>query len=100
MLGAAWATTVAYGTLTVAYLVISQRLWHVAFHWSRLGAGLALTVALTLGGGLMPELPLLEATAVKGAYCLLYLGGIVALGVVPRRDLSAVAHAIHRRVRA
>jgi O-antigen/teichoic acid export membrane protein len=91
MIGAAWATTAAYGLLTAVYLVVSQRLWHVAFRWGPLATGLGLTVAFTLVAGFIPEMPVIQSVVVKSAYCLAYAASLAVFGVVPRSDLAAAA---------
>lgn len=91
MLGAAWATMVAYIFLTLAYLVTSQRLWAVSYESRRSLIIVAVTIALTVGGALMPSLPLAQAVLVKGAYCLLFPVALFALRAFDQRERQALA---------
>jgi O-antigen/teichoic acid export membrane protein len=90
MLGAAWATMVAYTFLTLAYLVTSQRLWPVTYETRRSLTIVAVTIALTVGGALMPSLPLAQAVLVKGAYCLIFPVALFALRAFDQRERRAL----------
>lgn len=91
MLGAAWATMVAYTFLTVAYLVTSQRLWAVSYETRRSLIIVAVTIALTSVAGLVPSLPLAPAIAIKAAYCLLFPAALFGLRAIDQRELRALA---------
>lgn len=91
MLGAAWASMIAYTFLTLAYLVTSQRLWAVTYETRRSLIIVAVTIALTVAGGLLPSLPLAQAIAVKGAYCLLFPAALFGLRAFDQRERRAFA---------
>jgi O-antigen/teichoic acid export membrane protein len=90
MVGAAWATMVAYMFLTLAYLVTSQRLWPVTYETRRSLIIVAVTIALTVGGALMPSLPLAQAVLVKSAYCLIFPVALFALRAFDQRERRAL----------
>jgi O-antigen/teichoic acid export membrane protein len=91
MLGAAWATMVAYSVLTVAYLVTSQRLWPVRYESRRSITIVAVIVAMTAGGVLIPELPVVTSIVVKVAYCALFPIALFALRAFDQRERQALA---------
>ena len=98
MLGAAWATTVAYSVLTAAYLVTSQRLWPVRYEVGRSLTIVTVILAMTVGGVLIPELPVLTSILVKGAYCALFPIALFALRAFDQRERHALA-AVGRVIR-
>jgi O-antigen/teichoic acid export membrane protein len=93
MVGAAWATSIAYVALTATYLVTSRRLWPFDYEARRAGILVAilaagLFVASLLGdSGLVGVVPLPVAAAAKAAL----VGGVVvamfALGGLDQADL-------------
>jgi O-antigen/teichoic acid export membrane protein len=90
MLGAAWATAVAYGLLTLLYLTTSQRLWAVQYEVRRTVTVIALTVAFTLLAGSLPAGPVVMVLAVKTSWCLAYVGCCIALRAFDRRELDEI----------
>jgi O-antigen/teichoic acid export membrane protein len=94
MVGAAWATMVAYVFLTLAYLVTSQHLWEIKYETRRSLTIVAVTVAFTVGGALIPGLPLAQALLVKGAYCLLFLAALFGLRALDERERRAFGVAV------
>jgi O-antigen/teichoic acid export membrane protein len=88
MLASAWATTLAYVFLTLAFLAISQRLLPVAFEARRSLVTLALTVAFTVGAPFLPRFGLLLGLAMKTGYCLAFAGLLVAFRVLDARELG------------
>ncbi len=94
MVGAAWATMAAYTFLTLAYLVTSQRMWPVRFETRRSLTVIAVILGLTVGGVLIPSMPLAQALLVKGAYCLLFPFALFAFRAFDRRERQVLAAAI------
>jgi O-antigen/teichoic acid export membrane protein len=100
MLGAAWSTAAAYVFLTLAYLATSQRLWAVAYEVRRSVTVVLLTVAFTLGAGVLPALPLLPGIALKLGYCAGFCVMLVVLGAVDEREWAVVRQRLGRAPRA
>lgn len=89
MLGAAWATAVAYVGLTLLYLVSSQRLWPVRYEIRRSGTLVGLILAFTFGAGFLPSGFQLAVIAAKIAYCLTFIAAAFVLRAVDGREVAA-----------
>jgi O-antigen/teichoic acid export membrane protein len=93
MLGAAWATAVAYVFLTIAYGLTSHRLWPFTYDWRRGTTILALTAIALLGTPLLPGGDLddpvmwVVANTVKLMYCAALLAAMFWLGGLDRAEL-------------
>jgi O-antigen/teichoic acid export membrane protein len=98
MLGAAWATAVAYVGLTLLYLVSSQRLWPVRYEVRRSGTLVGLILAFTLGAGFLPSGFQLPIIAAKVGFCLAFIAAAVMLRAVDGREVLA-ARVILARIR-
>jgi O-antigen/teichoic acid export membrane protein len=90
MLGAAWATALAYVGLTILYLVTSQRLWPVTYEVRRSGTLVVLILAFTLGAGSLPPGFQPALIAIKIAYCLAFIGAAFVLRAVDAREIAAL----------
>jgi O-antigen/teichoic acid export membrane protein len=90
----AWATAVTSLALTVAYLVLSRRLFRVRYESRRGLAIAAATVAFALAATLLPSDPLALSLVVKGLYCAAFVGVLFVLGAVDRRETVAVRGAL------
>ena len=94
MIGAAWATAAAYGSLTVAYLLTSHRLWPFAYEVRRGLTIIALTGVALAGTYLLPlPSPDLDATwlmtvSIKGLYCFAFLAALFGSGGLQRADFT------------
>ncbi len=101
MLGAAWATVVAYGVWTLGVAWGSQRVYPLSYPWRQLGAVLGIGVASYLGLQLLdmavgPNQPLL-GVALRVSWVLL---GAAASGVLMYRRISPTKETFTRvRVR-
>ncbi len=93
MLGAAWATAIAYVSLTLLYLVISQRLWRVAYEVHRSLTLVGLTMSFCLAAGFLPSGLNVLTIALKLGYCLAFIAVAFLLGAIDRREVTAV-HAL------
>lgn len=90
MLGAAWATAVAYVALTLLYLVAAQRLWPVRYEIRRSGTLVGLILVFILGAGFLPSGLQLGVIAAKIAYCLAFVGAAFVLRAVDAREVAAL----------
>jgi O-antigen/teichoic acid export membrane protein len=88
MVGAAWATAISYGYLTLAYLATSQRLWPIAIPHRRTLFAIALVAAYTIVASFLPTFPLLVAIVLKGAYTLSYVVVLLVTGVLGRAEVE------------
>jgi len=79
MIGAAWATTAAYLLLAILYLVTSQRLWAVEYEVRRALALCVAIAAFALTARVLPGLPAVLDVAMRGAYCLIFVGFAIAV---------------------
>lgn len=94
MLGAAWATAVAYVGLTLLYMTSSQRLWPVKYEIRRSGTLVALILAFTFGAGFLPSGFLLPVIAVKIGYCLMFIVAAFVFRAVDAREAAALRTAL------
>lgn len=94
MQASAWATAVSSLFLTGAYAAISRRLWRVSYENRRVAAASVATIGFTMGAHLMPPLTLVAAMPLKLAYCVAYLGALVSLGAIDRRETTAARTAL------
>lgn len=80
MIGAAAATAIAYVTLTIAYMVASERVWHVAYETRRTLTVAVLTIAFVLGAYVVDAIPQFHTElGIKAGYCVLFVVSILAL---------------------
>ncbi|NBB85409.1 MAG: oligosaccharide flippase family protein [Bacteroidetes bacterium] len=84
MLGAAWATTLAYATMALMLLLIVQRFYYVPYEWGRVGGMFGLAVGLYGAWELVPTLqhPLVEVSLLG-----VFAGSLLALRIIPPRSL-------------
>jgi O-antigen/teichoic acid export membrane protein len=93
MLGAAWATAIAYVFLTIAYGLTSHRLWPFTYDWRRGTTILGLTAIAMLGSPLLPRSDLddpvmwVVANTLKLTYCAALLAAMFWLGGLDRAEL-------------
>jgi O-antigen/teichoic acid export membrane protein len=97
MIGAAWATAVAYILLTLLYLVASQRLWAIAYEVRRTSAVIVLILGFTLLAGSLPSGSPVLVVLVKTLWCLAYVGGCVLLRAFDKRELDEIRGFLSRR---
>ena len=90
MLGAAWATALAYVALTLLYARTSQRLWRVTYEVRRSLTLVALILAFILGAGLLPSGLRLEVIVVKVLYCLAFVLAALAFRAVDGREIGGL----------
>jgi O-antigen/teichoic acid export membrane protein len=83
MMGAAWATVAAYGTMAAVGGVLSHRVFPIPFEWTRLTGTVALAAAVALLSTLAPE-TLLGAVAVKAALLAAFPAVLFAIRVLRR----------------
>lgn len=86
MLASAWATFVAYLFLTVAYFLVGQRLWAIAYEGRRITVAALLTLAFSAAVPLLPHLNLLESFALKIPYLLVFVALLTLFGAVDGRE--------------
>lgn len=90
MLGAAWATAAAYISLTLMYLVTSQRLWPATYEIRRSVTLIALILVFSLGAGLLPSGFQLEILALKAVYVLGFVAATMASRAIDGRETREV----------
>jgi O-antigen/teichoic acid export membrane protein len=88
MMAACWTTFAAYLFLTIAYLMISQRLWPIVYEKRRNLLLFSLTFVFTVVAPLIPEIPLIFSILIKSLYVFLFLGALVVSGVLNKREWS------------
>jgi O-antigen/teichoic acid export membrane protein len=97
MLGAAFATAVAYAILFALYYLQSQRVYRTPFEPSRLIRLGILTVAAA-GVGAIPIEPLGLALAIKVAVMLLFVVCLRLAGVVKPEESAALRSIVRERI--
>jgi O-antigen/teichoic acid export membrane protein len=97
-LGAAWATAAAFTAMSLAMLVVGQRIYPVPWQWRRIGLAVATMVALCFAGlALDAWMPFDASLPVRAALTLAYPVVLVALGFFPRSDLAAMRDSLRLR---
>lgn len=97
MMAASWSSTATYTLVTIAYFLVSQRLWPIHYEWSRIASLLLLTIGFTVLAPMLPSYNLSAGLALKAVYCLLYIGCLWALGIFNQRELTLLRAFIKRR---
>ncbi len=91
MIAASWSTAVSYIFLTIAYLVISQRLWLVMYETQRALIAIGLTLGFVIVGPLLPiSFTAIVNLALKSAYCLTYIALLLVFQVINQREWKAL----------
>lgn len=90
MRASAWATAVTSVALTLAYLVVSRRLFRVRYETRRALTIVGAVTAFTLLATLLPNEPLVLGLVLKALYCCAFVGALFVLGALDRREASAV----------
>jgi O-antigen/teichoic acid export membrane protein len=88
MLGSAWATFASYVFLTIAYLIVGQRLWAIAYESRRLVTLSLLTFVATICVPLLPELGFAGTVVLKAVFVGVFLALLVALRVIDQGELE------------
>jgi len=90
MMAASFTTLAAYLFLTVAYLIVSQKLWPVAYEKRRAVVVVGLTFLFTLAAPILPSLSLIFSVIVKFFYCLAFVGLLFLLRGLDEREWGAL----------
>ena len=90
MMAASFTTLAAYLFLTVAYLIVSQKLWPVAYEKRRALVVVGLTFLFTLAAPILPSLSLIFSVIVKFFYCLAFVGLLFLLRGLDEREWGAL----------
>jgi O-antigen/teichoic acid export membrane protein len=100
-LGAAWATATAFAAMAVGMLIICQRIYPVPWEWRRIGAAVAVTVALCFAAlALDAWVPFYASLLFRAALTLAYPLVLLALGFFPPADLAAMRDRLRLRRRS
>jgi O-antigen/teichoic acid export membrane protein len=94
MVASAWATFASYLCLTLGYLLISQRLWPVAYERGRTLTAITLTTVFTLAATAIPEHPVALVVPLKIVYCGLFAVLLVKFRAIDAREFGAVAETL------
>ncbi|HET8893902.1 MAG TPA: oligosaccharide flippase family protein [Gaiellaceae bacterium] len=86
MVASAWATAAAYLFLTIAYIVVGQRLWRVDYDRRRAGTIALLTLVFTVASRVLPGQESPGAVSLKILFVLAFVGGLFAARVVGPSD--------------
>jgi O-antigen/teichoic acid export membrane protein len=87
ILGAAWATVIAYALMAGMGLRISQRLYPIPFEWGRLGA-MCLLAATVFAASFLAPAALVPAILTKLLGLAAFGGIVLGLGILGRRGNS------------
>jgi O-antigen/teichoic acid export membrane protein len=98
LLGAAWATAATYTTLTLMYLLASQRLWPVQYEVRRASAVLAVAGLFLAGASFLDFGGALLGVFLKGAYCAAFIPAIFVSGGFDVREIAYVREQLRRAV--
>jgi len=87
MVGAAIGSMFSFVLLSVGYLVISQRLYPVAYEKRKSITAIVLTFVFTAGAYAMPEFAFLVGVLLKGLYVCCFGAALYLSGVIEREEL-------------
>jgi O-antigen/teichoic acid export membrane protein len=94
--GAAIATTIGYVCAFIAYMVISQRLYHVPHAWGRIGVAVALFLAAAYAGSQLTSIDVLSI-AMKSGLVVLMTAAVLAVRLVSVDEIKRVLGTVKRR---
>jgi O-antigen/teichoic acid export membrane protein len=97
MIAASWTTMAAYLFLTVAYLIVSQQLWPVAYEKRRTLVVAGLTFIFTIGAPLLPALSPIFSVVIKSVYCSAFVGLLFLLKGLDNREWGVLLTLIRAR---
>jgi O-antigen/teichoic acid export membrane protein len=97
MMAACWTTTASYLFLTVIYLVLSQKMWAVAYEKKRAYIIIGATFSFTVFASHLPELPLVFSLLMKTLYVAVFLGLVFASKALDRREWHGILAFIQHR---
>lgn len=98
MIAASWTTAVSYMFLTAAYYLTSRRLWAVTYEKKRILRVAGLIFVFTVAVPFFPKLPLILSIIMKSIYCLSFVGFLFALGILDRREWTALSSLVRSKV--
>jgi O-antigen/teichoic acid export membrane protein len=94
MVGSAWATAVSYLFLTLAFLVVAQRLWRVAYEVRRSLLAAVAASLFVVGAPVLYSLSSPFWLLWKLFYCAAFVGVLLVLGVLDQREVSALRRVV------
>ena len=95
ILGAAFATVLAYIVMSIVIYIVSQRIYHVAYEQVRVAVAFVLAVAV-FGLATFIHASLATTLALKVALMAVYLASLVVTGVIKRREIAKVRDLIFK----
>lgn len=87
MIAAAWATTLAYALMALSLWALTRRFYPVPYPWARVLAMGALGVGLYFAWDMLPAL---QTWYIEIGLLVLFLGGLIAVRIVPLDALMAL----------
>lgn len=97
IIGAAWATLIAYPILFVLHLAVAQRVYRIPYPYRRMALPLVLMLLLSAGRDVVPAVPLALSLAVKLLLLAALPLGLWLLGFVTAEERAALVQAVSRR---
>ena len=98
MLGAAWANMISYTFLTLAYLLVSQQLWKVAYEKHRVLTAVGLTFLFSMVGRYIPHGTLFLGLVLKSIYCVLFIALLFLFRVFDEREVKALRGMVRKEL--
>jgi O-antigen/teichoic acid export membrane protein len=98
MIAACWSTTISYSFLTVSYMIVSQKLWPVAYEKRRVLPAIGITISFIIAAPFLPEMPHLPRVMMKIAYCTTYIGFLFLFRVLDKREWLKLSSIFRRRL--
>lgn len=93
---AAWTTALSYAVLTIAYLVISQRLCPVVYEKRKALTAITLVIGFTLLAPQLPSPGLWEGLAIKAVYCAAFPALLFAFRVFDQREEAVIRQILQK----
>lgn len=90
MMGAAWATVIAYAFMITATLAVSQAMYPIPYEWRRVGHVIAVTAALAAAAPLLAGLDFWPRVGAKAAVVAALPLLLLATGFFERSELTTL----------
>ena len=94
IIAASWTTAISYLFLTIAYSIVSQRLWPIIYERRRIITVTLLTIGFVAATFLLPNPSLITGIAIKSIYCLIYVAMLAVFQVLDQREWHGMVRLI------
>lgn len=97
MMGAGWATLLAYATLFFGTNALAQRTYRIPYEYMKMAIPVALLLIIALTSGIISDLTWWASAAVRGGLLVGFVGVLFASGIVDRTSFARIVKVKVRR---